>query len=291
MKTVLYASPFVPAEWIVAHGLRPCLLGEMEPGRRRIGPAAMGACHFAETLLHFARFAEGTIFVSACDQMRRAADDAASRYGERVFLMNVPATWRSAAARQLYREEIVRLGAFLVRLGGGVPTGEALAAVLRGKASGESILPGGGGVPLAIVGESLLGGFVGLKGFLEKRGGRIALDATANGERGCPLEFDGSRIGTDPLGALADAYFDGVADTFQRPNGRLLDWLRPRLAERGIRGIILWHYGWCDLWRAEGSRLGDETGLPVLHLDAGDAETLTPSMGTRIEAFMEILRR
>ena len=35
-----------------------------------------------------------------------------------VFLMNVPSTWQTAAVRNLYRDELQRLGRFLVELGG-----------------------------------------------------------------------------------------------------------------------------------------------------------------------------
>jgi len=251
----------------------------------------MGACPFAETFLQMAASAEASVFVTSCDQMRRAADQAALRNG--VFLMNVPATWQAPAARQLYRREIERLGAFLVRLGGAHPSAEALAAELRSRAR-EAVpancvaAEAGKLVPLALVGESLLPSHFSLHGFLESLGGRVALDATSHGERGQPVFSDETRIAEDPFAAMVDGYFDSVTDVFQRPNTRLYDWLRPRVAGRGIRGIVLWHYSWCDLWRAEANRLREEFPLPVLALDADDS--LTPSMKTRLEVFLEILR-
>lgn len=142
-------------------------------------------------------------------------------------------------------------------------------------------------IPLALIGESLLPSHFDLPGLIEARGGRVALDATSDGERGQPVFPDEARIDEDPFAAMVDGYFDGVTDIFQRPNTRLYDWLRPRLTDRGIRGIVLWHYSWCDLWRAEANRLREEFRLPMLHLDAGDS--LTPSMKTRVEAFLEIL--
>ena len=293
MKDVLYASPFVPREWIAAHGLRPRLvaakaLASGAPPQ----PSVMGACHFAETFLQRAASAEASVFVTGCDQMRRAADQVAPR--DRVFLMNVPATWQTPAARQLYRAEIERLGAFLVGLGGVSPSPEALAAEMRRSVRERKTVPGNrtsadadGKVSLALVGESLLPSHFDLPRLIEARGGRVALDATSDGERGQPVFPDAARIDDDPFAAMVDGYFDGVTDIFQRPNTRLYDWLRPRIRERGIRGIVLWHYSWCDLWRAEANRLREEFRLPVLHLDAGDS--LTPSMKTRVEAFLEIL--
>lgn len=295
MKEVLYASPFVPVEWIAAHGLRPRSVVEKlsGSGAQPTCIPAMGACHFAEIFLQMAASAEAAVFVTSCDQMRRAADQAVSSHGRGIFLMNVPATWQSPEARGLYRSEIERLGRFLIRLGGVAPTRDALAAEMRRSARERDALSGdrapadtSGLIPLALVGESLLPSHLDLLNLIGSRGGRVALDATSSGERG---HFpDEVAIGDDPFPVMVDGYFDRVTDVFQRPNTRLYDWLRPRVSERGIRGIILWHYSWCDLWRAEANRLREEFPLPVLQLDAG--ESLTPSMRTRVEVFLEILR-
>jgi hypothetical protein len=77
-------------------------------------------------------------------------------------------------------------------------------------------------------------------------------------------------------------------DVFQRPNTRLYDWLRERLTARQVRGIVLWHYVGCDLWRAEAQPMREACGLPVLLLDADEA---TPNRGIgRLQAFLESLR-
>ena len=67
---------------------------------------------------------------TACDQMRYAAAMMEHQGQSPVFLMNVPSTWETAAARGLYRDELRRLGRFLVRLGGEEPTPEELACVM-----------------------------------------------------------------------------------------------------------------------------------------------------------------
>jgi hypothetical protein len=77
-------------------------------------------------------------------------------------------------------------------------------------------------------------------------------------------------------------------DVFQRPNTRLYDWLRERLAARQVRGIVLWHYVGCDLWRAEAQPMREAFGLPVLLLEADEA-ALQRNTG-RLEAFLESLR-
>jgi hypothetical protein len=87
---------------------------------------------------------------------------------------------------------------------------------------------------------------------------------------------------------LAHRCLANCVDAFQRPNSRLYDWLRPRLAAREARGIVLWHYVGCDLWRAEAQPLREAFGLPVLLLDA-DETTLQRNIG-RLEAFLESFR-
>jgi len=320
VKDILFTSPFVPREWIAAHGLRPRAVD--------IPPAAqpMGTCPFAEAFLQSAisSDARAAIFATTCDQMRRAYDQAASQNREDIFLLNVPAAWQAPGSRQFYRSELARLGAFLVRLGGSHPSSDQLAAEIRRhihareallanrswlssrqfaeaarqfRLDGTVLLPArdpaktSGAIPLAIVGETLLPSHFVLLDWIEDCGGRVALDATSSGERNLVPAFDESSIDADPFAALADGYFDSITDAFQRPNTRLYDWLRLHIqGVQGIRGIILWHYSWCDLWRAEGQRLRDEFKLPVLHLDAADAASPGPSMKTRLEAFFEILR-
>jgi benzoyl-CoA reductase/2-hydroxyglutaryl-CoA dehydratase subunit BcrC/BadD/HgdB len=70
------------------------------------------------------------ILTSTCDQMRRAAEIVQARTPSPVFLMNVPATWRSDSARGLYADELARLGLFLQHCGGRQPGQGELAALM-----------------------------------------------------------------------------------------------------------------------------------------------------------------
>jgi len=134
MRRVAYTCPFVPAEWIKAHGLEP---SRIVPGRLGHGgpmEAAAGLCSFARALLNdLAGRPDGVaaVFTTACDQMRRAAEVFADRCPNRpCFVMNVPATWQTPAAMAMYVDELRRLGGFLVGLGGLEPTNERLAEVM-----------------------------------------------------------------------------------------------------------------------------------------------------------------
>jgi hypothetical protein len=92
----------------------------------------MGACAYAQAFVEQARaWDQGPIvFSTVCDQMRRAADQLCLSSDRPVFLLNVPATWQTAAARGLYRAEVERLGAYLVRQGGQAPSAAGLASVM-----------------------------------------------------------------------------------------------------------------------------------------------------------------
>jgi benzoyl-CoA reductase/2-hydroxyglutaryl-CoA dehydratase subunit BcrC/BadD/HgdB len=133
MKTIAYSSPFVPAEWIAAHGMSPSWLQPRPAAGRLLVGASRGVCPYAGAMVDAVRSgvqAAGVVMTTACDQMRYAAAMMEHQGQSPVFLMNVPSTWETAAARGLYRDELRRLGRFLVRLGGKEPSPEELAHVM-----------------------------------------------------------------------------------------------------------------------------------------------------------------
>jgi len=134
MNAVAYCHPFVPPEWIAAHGLRPCWL----PCRAGDGPAVWvrrGVCPVAAARLDdFAGElpAEAVVLTTTCDQIRYAAALLQHLGRLPVFLMHVPRTWQTAAVRTFYREELSRLGRFLVGCGGTAPEDGALSRTMLG---------------------------------------------------------------------------------------------------------------------------------------------------------------
>ena len=132
MNLIAYCQPFVPPEWIAAHGLRPQWLrphaaaGESAATRR-------GVCPVAAALLDAAgqgMSAAALVLTTTCDQMRYAAAALEISTGFRSSLCTCRGTWQTAAARAFYDEELRRLGRFLVRCGGTPPTAEGLRAVM-----------------------------------------------------------------------------------------------------------------------------------------------------------------
>jgi benzoyl-CoA reductase/2-hydroxyglutaryl-CoA dehydratase subunit BcrC/BadD/HgdB len=121
-------------------------------------------------------------------------------------------------------------------------------------------------------------------------GGSVVLNAAEPGER-CllpPLPELPTPKGT--LTGLADHYFDHAVDVFHRPNSRLYAWLKPRLAERRVRGIVLWVHVGCDLWRAEAANLREAFGLPLLVLEAHEVHAGGLRDANRLAAFVESLQ-
>jgi hypothetical protein len=352
---VFYTSPWVPAEWIKAHGLEPRGIWLANDFAGEPLPLAAGVCAFANAAVQLAeqQTSSAVIFTTHCDQLRRGFDTAAEGARRWAFLFNLPVTWQTPVAERIYLDELRRLGRFLVGLGGHAPVAEELLeivgqhrearqrllaaaswcparayaeAVARFHLDGTVRLPSRnqdgraaaeGCVPLALVGGPLPQTQMPLLDAIERAGGRVVLNATEVGERslwptqtvaaersvyaaatsvnpsrhGLPLSASGSSfesVTSTPMELLARDYQANCVDVFQRPNTRLYAWLRERLTARRGRGIVLWHYVGCDLWRAEAESLREAFGLPLLLLGA---EETSPSRSIgRLEAFLESLR-
>jgi len=306
MHTIVYTCPYVPAEWIAAHGFQPRRLVPLPTDGASVAARVEGLCPYARAFVNdaVADGVDGIVVTTLCDQMRRAYDLLVRATDTPVFLLNVPKTWQTVASRRLYIDELKRLGRFLVRLGGRAPSHEELAktmiavgyavhAVLPVAWASRPCLPDHGqdarATPVAVVGGPLMQRDRVLFDLIEECGGRVVLDATETGLRGQPRAFDRRRLAEDPLMELADAYFS-IPDASRRPNSELYRWLKEELAKTNVKGIVFHHYVWCDAWRAELARLKEWAGLPVLGLDSdGSGETNAARLRTRIHAFLEML--
>ena len=323
MQTVVYSCPFVPAEWIAAHDLRP---SRMLPRAVSASAApAAGWCPYAWAFVDAvcrADTADAVVLTTTCDQMRRAAEWLSRESSLPVFLMHVPTTWQTVTAHKLYLNELERLGRFLVRLGGTEPSSGRLAEIMcayderraalrqaRGHLSARQFAeavaafhrdgtadfdkvgarPAARGVPLALVGGPLITAHFRIFHLIEKAGGSIVLDATTSGERAMPPPYDRRALGERPLQVLADAYFGCIPDAFRRPNTQLYKWLRAEISERAVRGIILRSYTWCDTWHVESQRMKEWTSVPLLSVTTGADEQIEGHVLSRIEAFIETL--
>ena len=116
--------------------------------------------------------------------------------------------------------------------------------------------------------------------------------ASETGQRTLPPPLVHEAVRQHPLEALADAYFLGIPDVFRRPDDRLYEWLAGEIASRGVRGLLLRRYVWCDLWHAQWRRLAEWSPVPVLEIDvAGEDQGLPGRTLARLEAFLETLQQ
>ncbi len=293
MKTVAYTSPYVPAEWIAAHGLTPLRLHPDGPPQDGPVPPTAGVCPYMRAFANQVagdHALAGIIFSTVCDQMRRGYEQVGAGKPP-AFCFNMPATWQTESAVGLYMDEMRRLGRFLVSLGGHEPGDDALSRTIRSANPLPPSLPSASAdeVPLAITGGPRTQLDAGLLRFIEDHGGRIVLDASESGLLGHPPSLDMTLAETDPRRALADAYLRRLPSVSRRPNSSLHQWLSKHVSQSGAAGVILLRYLWCDLWHAEVARLRDALSVPLLDVDL-DGEDPIPRNRTRLQAFIEGLR-
>ena len=317
-RAVVYSSPFIPPEWIAAHG--------WTPSRRR--PAAApeagseGVCRYAAG---FAALAgpdiRAMVFATTCDPMRRGVEIGMD---ERIprFLFHVPATWQAPAAHALYREELKRLGRFLERLGGRTPAPAELSEQMDRFEAGRETLLGRrefrtsrdhaeemdrfhatgevpaaapassrppAAIPLMLLGSPLRADDLRLLDLLDRAGGRVAVDATESGEGEWPRRFARRRMKEEAFDELADAYFGHIPAIFRRPNSRFFEWLGAARRQTPVKGIVFAAHPWCDLWRAELPRIRAACARPVLSLGLAGEGSAEGAWTTRIQAFLEML--
>jgi benzoyl-CoA reductase/2-hydroxyglutaryl-CoA dehydratase subunit BcrC/BadD/HgdB len=323
---VFYTRPWIPPEWIKAYGFEPCPVS-CSTTHPKTTPTAQGICGFSARCCSLANANREVPFVfdSSCDQMRRGFDTLVASKRPDMFLFNLPAAWQTPAAAQIFRVELMRLGGWLVKLGGREPSREALLRLinvysqerrrllmaagpvwdrLRVEAAArlycqgvfDSLEPAAplrrGPIRLAVVGAHLPTGQWELLDAIERHGGAVVLNATDLGERGLGSSDweDLERGDEDPVDLLTQRYCRDCVDAFQRPNTRLYDWLRERFRARRVQGIVLWSCVGCDLWRAEAQTMREGFGLPVCLLEEESAEGCSQRTLGRLEAFMELLR-
>lgn len=296
MKPIVYSSPYIPPEWIAAHGFAPVRL---IPGPGPQGPVRpmQGVCPFMRLFVNEAASlpdVAGIVLATVCDPMRHAKDVLDRETDIPSFLFNVPSLWKIPAAHALYRSEILRLGRFLLALGGRAPSHTEWVGFMdrydqQRNQNHPETQPHVAGKPVAVLGGPLTRLNMTLHDWIAAAGGVIVLDGTEGGERAQPARFDRRRMKDDPFGELVTAYFAGFPDVHLRPNHALFDWLKCETRRRGVRGMILLRQVWCDLWHAEVQRFREWLDLPLLDIDLDDTPCDARTQ-TRLQAFLESLR-
>jgi benzoyl-CoA reductase/2-hydroxyglutaryl-CoA dehydratase subunit BcrC/BadD/HgdB len=241
-KPIVYHSPYVPAEWIAAHGFTPCRL--TPSGREESSFPGMGVCPYAAAFVQAASIDPDTtaiVMTTACDQMRRLSENVEETADRPLFLMHLPAAVEMSTAMPLYREEVLRLGRFLEKIGGARPDAARLAETMTRydearralRAARDRLKPRTfaealmrfqrgdwtaldtmepdtvprRGTPVALAGGPLRSADLVIFDEVEAAGGWVAIDATSTGERTLPRPFDEQALHSDPMEELLMAYW------------------------------------------------------------------------------------
>jgi len=225
MNTVAYCNPFVPVEWLGAHGFQPRwlrlprrgLAGSLagppsaeEPtvggyrhveGRRGVCPLAAASV----AAISSASVDSAVVLTTCCDQMRYAASLLEQRPRVPLFTLNVPSTWQTPAARGLYLAELQRLSRFLVSLGGRPPADDELASVIgRFERARAALLAARSGLSARDFAAGLLA---------VRENADCALPRQSEPDAGLPLALVGG-----PVPESDDALFDWI----QHAGGRIV---------------------------------------------------------------------
>jgi benzoyl-CoA reductase/2-hydroxyglutaryl-CoA dehydratase subunit BcrC/BadD/HgdB len=293
MNRILYGSPAIPPQWIEAHCLEPFFVQPSWGYAHECVARVEGLCSYARAWISEAladENAAGIILALTCDQMRRAFEVLCAHAQIPCFLFNIPATWQTAQARQLYRSEMRRLGRFILGVGGCEPSADAMTEQML--KAGTRIVPNielkqPGKIPLALVSPHATAVDPHFSNRIAQAGACILLDCFQ------PIRptYDRRAVMLDPFTELVNASFDTIQDIFQRPNSGFYKKLDLALSQTPVKGLIVRRYLWCDLWHAEVYRLKQWSPVPVLDLEMGDQpQQDRDRLAMRIQSFMEMLQ-
>lgn len=128
---------------------------------------------------------------------------------------------------------------------------------------------------------------------IEEAGGMIVVEEFAEGLRPYWNDVTPEK---DPMKALADSYFmKRTPPAWFRPGKERLDFLVNLAREFNVDGVVWYHLMYRESYKLESyyfqDKLKSETGLPMLTLESEYDPSERGQIRTRIETFMETLRR
>jgi benzoyl-CoA reductase/2-hydroxyglutaryl-CoA dehydratase subunit BcrC/BadD/HgdB len=295
-KKIVYDSPYIPAEWISAHGFEPIRGAGCRAEIDMPVHLESGVCPYMKEFVNSAANdpeVGAMVLTTTCDQMRRGADFVKMRSNTPCFLMNIPSSWQTAEIYKLYAGELDRLGKFFVSLGGEKVRAESIMpqpekGEQQGLLAKKTVKAEKGKIPIALLGGHFSENDFEIIDLIEGMGGVVTIDGTDKGERGLPAFTDKRDSRQSVTQDLAERYLGAIPDVFQRPNNRLFEWIKENTWDSEIRGMILIRYLWCDNWHAEVQRFREMSKVPFLDIEL-DGGKIGHKVKTKIQAFMEIL--
>ena len=165
---------------------------------------------------------------------------------------------------------------------------ESLVKELRKQAPGS-----GNGPRILLTGSTLAQGDYKVPDIIEEAGGRVVMEEFAEGIR--PYWEEVKPEG-DLMKNLADSYFmQRVPPAWFRPGRERLNFLVDLAKDFHVDGVIWYHLMYRNSYKIESYYFPDilkrETGLSMLTVESDYDATETGPLQTRIETFMETIRR
>jgi benzoyl-CoA reductase/2-hydroxyglutaryl-CoA dehydratase subunit BcrC/BadD/HgdB len=225
--------------------------------------------------------------VEITEQRLREAINLCNR--ERELLREI-SLMRKSRSVPISSREFVALnhGSFLADKRVTVEILESLREELRGQA-----VPSAEGPRLLLTGSTLALGDSRILDLTEGAGGVIVIEEFAEGIR--PY-WEGIKLDGDPMAALVDCYFTRrVPPAWFRPGRERLDFLVKLAREFKVAGVIWYQLMYRESYKLESyyfpEILKRETGLPMLTLESDYDTAEAGPLRTRLETFVESLRR
>ncbi|MFH1479799.1 MAG: 2-hydroxyacyl-CoA dehydratase family protein [Pseudomonadota bacterium] len=165
---------------------------------------------------------------------------------------------------------------------------ESLVKELRKQAPGS-----GNGPRILLTGSTLAQGDYKVPDIIEEAGGRVVIEEFAEGIR--PY-WEEVKLEGDLMKNLADSYFmQRVPPAWFRPGRERLNFLVDLARDFHVDGVIWYHLMYRESYKIESYYFPDilkrETGLRMLTVESDYDATETGPLQTRIETFIETIRR
>lgn len=157
----------------------------------------------------------------------------------------------------------------------------------------ERALPSEQGPRVLLTGSTLALGDSKILELTEEAGGAVVIEEFAEGIR--PY-WEGVKPDGDLMKALAECYFmRRVPPAWFRPDKERLDFLVKLARDFSVSGVIWYQLMYRESYKTESYYFPDilkrETGLPMLTVESDYDPTETGPLRTRIETFIETIRR
>ncbi len=172
---------------------------------------------------------------------------------------------------------------------------EVMVAILESvyKELKEQALPSEEGPRVLLTGSTLALGDSKVLDLAEEAGGVIVIEEFAEGIR--PY-WESVKPDGDLMGAIADCYFmRRVPPAWFRPDKERLDFLIKLVRDFSVSGVIWYQLMYRESYKTESYYFPDilkkETGLPMLTIESDYDLTEIGPLRTRIETFVETIRR